>query len=185
MPNNLKALLFVLLTGLLFASCHQLFMDKRAKLMLNGEKGLFRGLELDMTLPEVRKIATDSIDEEDENFLGYVLPGLDKSERLELDYSFNEQGKLDLIVANYYLAKDEDAEHMIAELKQFFDKKVGASKQDEKGWQVWQYRDKKGLPGDVEIVLNKTVSEKGKNVDLEIVKYYDSEQNSTRTPTKK
>ena len=150
-------------------------------MVIKDGTGLLRGIELDLSVADVRKIEKDSLNEETTTFLGYLVPGKEKGEKMEVEYSFNEQGKLDLMSVFYYLDKDDDAEHMVAALKKYFEKKLGPSKKDELGWYTWQFRDKKGLPGDVEIVLNKKVEAKSKVVDLEIVKYYDSEAGSSRS----
>jgi hypothetical protein len=165
----------------LFASCNGLFMDKRTKAVIKSGDGLLRGVELDMTLPQVRAIETDTLVEENASFLGYVRERKRGKDHLEVEYSFNPEGKLDLIMIYYYMEKEEDAKKLVADLKEYFDKKIGASKTDEMGWQVWEYPDKKGLAGNVEIILNKKVDEQGRVVELEIVKYYQAELADTST----
>ncbi|MDX2002157.1 MAG: hypothetical protein SFW35_06985 [Chitinophagales bacterium] len=171
-----------LLIAVLFSSCDSFWLkDKHTRAVLKSEKGFIRGVEFDMTKEQVKKIEKDTLVEESERFLGYVNELNKGKDHLQVEYFFNEKNQLDQIMINYYLNEEDDVQDLIADLTEYFNKKIGPGKKDEAGWNIWNYEDKKGAPGNVDILLfRKLDNTYGRIVDLEIVKYYNWEESESQ-----
>lgn len=152
-------------------------LGEDGKLLLGSDEALFRNIDMDVNPTVVKQTETASLTEESEFYLGYEqLPGAD-GQHIELEYSFNNDNKLDFIAAYYKMPDEQSVTELTAALEKYFDKKYGDSKEDELGWHIWTFADAKGEPGNIEIVLNSDIdnAEQEYGVDLEIVKYYEYE----------
>jgi len=162
-----------------FSACNDFkHLSKRGKLMVKNKHKMFRGLDFDMPLTEVKKSEGTQPDMEYPDYLRYrfaadsIAPG----ESLEVEYFFNKKDQLDLIIAFYNLTDTEEIKPLADELKRYLERDYGRPAQDEFGWYHWQFDDKTGEKGTVEINLAGETEEGYKGVELELTKYYEYEE---------
>lgn len=173
------SILSILFT-LLFISCKD-FEDfnPHTKFILKNEEMVFRGVEFDKDKSVVLEKESGEPVEEFPDYLHYKYNFEEnKKQQLELEYFFNSDNRLDMIIA-YYKLKDEAEQSLVFdELIREFTKRFGPGEKDELGWYTWKFKDQLGIPGQVEIILNTEKDDANAfGVDLELVKYYDFEQN--------
>lgn len=163
---------------MLLASCTSFDrLSDPAKDWLKTDEGFFRGMSFDMSPAEVQQLEQAIVTEAGEFYLSYEVVPERQGEHIEIEYSFNNDKKLDFIATYYMLASAEAVQDLTQTVKVYLDKKYGKGKEDELGWHTWEVRDDKGEPGVVEIVLNSDIdmAEGDYGVDMEMVKYYDYE----------
>lgn len=164
---------------LLISSCTPFDrMNDQAKDWLKTEEGFFRGISFDVSPEEVQKTEDALITEAGEYYLSYEQVPDRMGEHIEIEYSFNNDKKLDFIATYYVLPDAETVEAVTKSVQSYLDKKYGEGKKDELGWHIWEIDDKTGEPGTIEIVMNSDIDMAGESygVDMEMVKYYDYEQ---------
>lgn len=153
-------------------------LGDRAKLILKNDKKLFRGLDFEMSLKQVKELETAHLEDEFSNYLRYkvevdsMFPG----EYLALEYSFNSKDQLDVIYVYYTLEDKSLIDPIVNDLKEYFSNEYGQPKVDELGWYKWKFEDKTGVPGTVEITLSGEKKEDYLGVYLDLQKFYEFEE---------
>jgi len=164
---------------LLLASCRDFkHLDSRSKLMLKTKEQLFRGLDFDKPIDEVKKSETLQPEMQYADYLKYRI-GADSiaaGESVEIEYFFNKKNQLDLMIA-FYNISDSAAIHSMADnLMGYLETKYGRPKRDELGWYHWEFECKSGEPGTVEVNLVGETEKDYMGVELELIKYYSYEK---------
>lgn len=152
-------------------------LNDQAKDWLKTDEGYFRGISFDVGPEDVQKTEDALVTEAGEYYLSYEIVPDRQGEHIEIEYSFNNDKKLDFIATYYMLPDAESVESVTKSVKAFLDKKYGKGKEDELGWHIWEIKDNSGEPGTIEIVMNSDIDMAGNSygVDMEMVKYYDYE----------
>lgn len=171
--------ILIFIISVLVSSCKD-FQDfsPHSKLILKNEKMMFRGIEFDKNKATITELESSQPIEEYPDYLRYKY-SLEKSDttELELEYFFNNDNRLDMIIA-YYTIENEDVKNKIFdELLREFTKRFGPGEKDELGWYTWKFKDQIGIPGQIEIILNQESNDGFQGIDIEFVKYYEFEQN--------
>lgn len=146
--------------------------------MVKTKKKLFRGLSFDMTLAQVKETEDLNPELEYRDYLRFKIlaDSIAAGESVDVEYFFNKKDQLDLMIAFYNLSGTDDIQPLINELKNFLENKYGRAKQDELGWYHWEFDDRKGEPGTIEINLVGETEEGYRGVELELIKYYGYEK---------
>ncbi|HXH18990.1 MAG TPA: hypothetical protein VNJ07_07885, partial [Chitinophagales bacterium] len=97
-------------------------------------------------------------------------------ESLEVEYFFNKNDQLDLIIAFYNLTDSTQLHPLAGELRRYFERKFGRARQDEMGWYHWELDDRTGEKGAIEISLTGETEEGYRGIELELSKYYEHEE---------
>ena len=150
--------------------------------MLKSKEEMFRGLDFDMSLQEVKEKETLPPDLEYGDYLRYhiLADSVSAGESMDVEYFFNKNNRLDLMIAFYNL-RDKDVLHPLAdELKRYLERNYGRPQQDELGWYHWEFDDKTGENGTIEINLVGETEEGYMGVELEMTKYYENEERVRR-----
>lgn len=185
MPNrsakhkSMKYFALFILSFLLFLSSCKDFTDfsPHTKLILKNEAMMFRGVSFDINKSAVKALEEKEPFEEYPDYLRYKYsPENSKENFLDLEYFFNNDGRLDMIIGYYALADDEEQKVVFDELLREFTRRFGPGEKDELGWYTWKFNDKEGIPGQIEIILNIENTEGYKGIDIEFVKYYEFEK---------
>lgn len=176
----LRLSILSILFTLLFASCKD-FEDfnPHTKFILKSEEMMFRGIQFDKDKGAIKEAEQVAPEEEFPDYVRYLLSFEDnKDYTLDLEYFFNNDNRLDMIIAYYSLKTEEEQSLVFDELTREFTKRFGPGEEDELGWYTWKFKDQIGVPGQIEIILNTEKNdENGLGIDVELVKYYDFEQN--------
>lgn len=163
----------------LFVSCNDFkHLSNRGKLMVKTKQPLFRGLHFDATIQDVRQAEAIAPEKEYPDNLRYHLlaDSIAAGESLDVEYFFNKKNQLDLMIA-FYNISDSNAIHPLAdELMRYLEREHGRAKKDELGWYHWEFPDKKGEPGTIEINLVGETEAGYMGVELELIKYYAYEE---------
>ncbi len=165
--------------ALLLASCNDFkHLSNRGKLMVKTQHNLFRGLSFDSNIQDVKLTETHVPDLEYPDYLRYRIAAdsVAAGESLDVEYFFNKKNQLDLMIA-FYNISDSTAIHPLAdELMRYLEREHGRPKQDELGWYHWEFQDKKGEPGTIEINLVGETEAGYMGVEVEMIKYYAYEE---------
>jgi hypothetical protein len=90
---------------------------------------------------------------------------------------FNSDNQLDIIAIDYKTNDQEGLKDITENLREFFQKRYGEGRQDELGWNTWDFKDTTtAIPGTIEIVLLIENDPDYQGVKLELVKYFEEEQ---------
>jgi hypothetical protein len=164
---------------LAFSSCNQFQrLDKRSKLIAASKEGVIRGVNFDISPDSVKKLETLTPDIDQDGFLSYSLIPKDfPNDTLKVDYMFNSDNQLDIIAIDYKTNDQEGLKDITENLREFFQKRYGEGRQDELGWNTWDFKDTTtAIPGTIEIVLLIENDPDYQGVKLELVKYFEEEQ---------
>ncbi len=178
-PFSCSRLLFLSVIVLFFCGCNDFkHLSDRGKLLVKTKEQLFRGVDFDMKLNEVRELEEIQPHTEYADYLLYRISGdsIGKGETIDVEYFFNKKNQLDLIIAFYNLSDKTTIRPLVQELKGYYEKKYGKPKEDEFGWFHWEIRDKSGEKGVIEINLVGETEEGYMGVELELIKYYEYEK---------
>ena len=139
---------------------------------------MFRGLAFDMKLADVKQSETVRPDVEYEDYLRYRLfaDSIASGESVDMEYFFNKNNQLDLMIAFYNLADEDDLHPLADELRRYFERSYGRARLDEQGWYHWQFDDKKGESGSIEVNLVGETEKGYMGVEIEMIKYYENEE---------
>ncbi|MDZ4847357.1 MAG: hypothetical protein SH857_17625 [Chitinophagales bacterium] len=164
---------------LLFASCNDFkHLSNRGKLMVKTKQDLFRGLNFDVTLQDVKQAEAISPELEYPDNMRYhiVADSIAEGESLDVEYFFNKKNQLDLMIAFYNISDSNAIHPIVNELMRYLEREHGRPKQDELGWYHWEFQDKKGEPGSIEINLVGETEAGYMGVEVEMIKYYAYEE---------
>jgi len=169
--------LMMLFLTIVLAGCKGKKEIKRADILFNKGKGIFRSIDFDMNLETAKKSETAPLANGTEDYLRYEITEVNGNplEFIEMEYMF-EKNRLDRIMVFYGVDSKEAADGLFYGVLDYFTKKFGGSASNDSGWRTWQLEDKKGLPGNIEIMIKKESEENIHGVDIEIVKYYKDEE---------
>ena len=173
------SLISILFSILLFSCKSFEDFSPHTKFILKSEDMMFRGVEFDKGKSTVLEKEGSEPTEEYPDYLRYTSNFENRDDYFfDLEYFFNNDDRLDMIIAYYTLTSEEEQSLVFDELAREFTKRFGPGEKDELGWYTWKFKDNTGLPGQIEIILNTGKNDDGiLGVDIEFVKYYDFEQN--------
>ncbi len=178
-----SALLLAVSLLVIFSSCIDFkHLSRRGKLLFKSKQKTFRGIHFDMSLQNVKEKEELKPDIEYKDYLHYTIQAdsIVAGESLDLEYFFNKDDRLDMMIAFYNLA-DENAIHEFAdEIKSYLERKYGRPRQDESGWYHWEFADKGSVPGSIEINLMGETEKGYMGIELELIKYYENEERVRR-----
>ncbi|MEX0811502.1 MAG: hypothetical protein WD048_04735 [Chitinophagales bacterium] len=173
-----KLISISILALILLSSCKD-FNDfsPHTQFILKNEQMMFRGIEFDINKATVLETEASEPTEEYPDYLLYNYQLNEQDEpQLELEYFFNNDNRLDMIIAYYTLENEEEKARVFDELIREFTKRFGPGEKDELGWYTWKFKDQIGIPGQIEIILNPENTDGFRGIDIEFVKYYEFEQ---------
>lgn len=161
--------------ALLLVSCNDFkHLSQRGKLIVKTKQHLFRGLNFDSSIEDVKQSEALSPETEYPDNVRYhiaadsIAPG----ESLDVEYFFNKKNQLDLMIAFYNLSDSNAIHPLVNELMRYLEREHGRPKKDELGWYHWEFQDKKGETGTIEINLMGETEAGYMGVELELIKYY-------------
>lgn len=174
--NFLKTIGLLTIISILITACNEKAFDINS-LIKTSENSIFRNINFDADIEEVKKRETAPMINSTDNYLRYeILPDEENTVLAEFEYHFSKN-KLDLITV-YLSSPDENSINTIFKtLNENFEKKYGRSNSNDLGWKSWEVIDKEGLPGNIDIMLRKDKKDENYNIDMELVKYYFEEKN--------
>lgn len=167
------------LAGLLLFACNDFkHLSKRGKLIVKTKENLFRGLNFDLSLQDVKQAESISPEKEYTDNLHYqfLADSIAAGESLDVEYFFNKKNQLDLMIAFYNISDSNAIHPLVEELMCYLEREHGRPKQDELGWYHWEFQDKKGESGAIEINLVGETEAGYMGVELEMIKYYAYEE---------
>ena len=178
--KKISALYCIAIMLLLFAAC-KTEPESRSAILLSDDTGIFRNISFDYDIETVKKNETAPLVNSTEDYLRYEIKNINKtSEYAEFEYHFSKN-RLDLITVYYATTTKEEAEQLFNEVKKIYDKKFGAGKSDDSGWQMWEFEDKEGTAGNIEIMMKHESNNDLHGLDIELVKYYKDERRTAST----
>jgi hypothetical protein len=178
--KKVTLIVYAAITLLLITSCNEK-PASRTSILLSEDSGIFRNISFDLDIDAVKKNETAPLANATEDYLRYELKNINKtSEYAEFEYHFSKN-RLDLITVYYATTTKKEAEQLFNEVKKIYDKKFGASKSDDSGWQMWEFEDKEGSPGNIEIMMKHESNNDLHGLDIELVKYYKDERRTAST----
>ncbi|TVR77332.1 MAG: hypothetical protein EA412_11425 [Chitinophagaceae bacterium] len=148
-------------------------MDPVSQAFIGDRSGVFRGIEFDVSIEEVKEAEYGELLDEDNDFLHYIdrPEGASTNDFLDIQYFFNGAGELDMITAFYSLNNLEMIQTIEKDVYEYFTRKYGRSQSDEIGWHVWEYNTRRGQAGVVELSMKVNVEDGFRGIELEAVKY--------------
>lgn len=163
---------------LLFACNDFKHLSQRGKLLVKTKQHLFRGLHFDATIEEVKQAEAITPQKEYPDNVSYriLADSIAPGESLDVEYFFNKKNQLDLMIAFYNLSDSNAIHPLVDELMRYLEREHGRAKKDEHGWYHWEFPDKKGEPGTIEINLVGETEAGYLGVELELIKYYAYEE---------
>jgi hypothetical protein len=177
--------LLLITISIIAASCNSNKEKKRAAILFEKGKGIFRNIDFDMDIETVQQNEKAPLANSADDYLRYEIENINNTnEFLQIEYMFDKQ-RLDRIMVYYKVAKKEDAEKLFNEVHEHYVKKFGESADNESGWLTWELKDKGGMPGNIEIMISKESKPDMFGVDIEMVKYYKDEQKPATSLLKK
>jgi len=181
MRNTPYSILFF--AALLFASCNDFkHLSNRGKLMVKTKNNLFRGLNFDLDIQQVKQSEAIAPELEYPDNLRYriLADSVAAGESIEIEYFFNKKNQLDLMIAFYNISDSNEISPLADELMRYLEREYGRPKVDEAEGYHWEFQDEEGEPGTVEINLVKETEEGYMGVELELIKYYIYEERLSR-----
>jgi hypothetical protein len=116
-------------------SSHSGNEKKLADIILKDESGLLRGLDLGVTVKEVKESEPTGLTEETPEYLFYEF-AIDSSTNYTISYTF-ENDALNEIRADIYLANDSAAKNLSASFIEYFNEKYKESVTETEGLWSW------------------------------------------------
>lgn len=157
-----------------FLSCNT--KSKQSEVLIANGLGIFRSINFDMDIENVKKYETATLVNATEDYLRYEIKKINNSsEYVEIEYHFSKE-RLDLITVFYSAENEVALKKLFDEMKKHYSNKYGNATGDDAGWQRWEFEDTEGLPGSIEIMMKYESLNDVHGLDIEIVKYYKDER---------
>jgi hypothetical protein len=171
------SLFIIALLMLSVAGCKGKKEMKRADVLFNKGKGIFRNVDFDMDLETAKKNETAPLANSAEDYLRYEITNMNgkAGEYVEIEYMF-DKNRLDRMMVYYSVDSKNAADGLFIDVLGYFTKKYGGTMSNDKEWRTWQLEDKKGQRGTIEIMIKKEDRDNVFGVDIEMVKYYKDEE---------
>jgi hypothetical protein len=168
--------LFIIAMVIIASGCNR--QSKRVETLIASGLGIFRSVNFDMDIESVKKFETAPLVNSTENYLRYEIKKINNTnEYAEIEYHFSKD-RLDLITVYFSAEKTEDIEALFQEMITYYTEKYGEVVSDDSGWKRWEFEDKEGLPGSIEIMMKQESVNDIFSLDIELVKYYSDERKS-------
>lgn len=162
-------ILFVV-TAISFSSCNT--KSKQSEVLIANGLGIFRSINFDMDIENVKKYETATLVNATEDYLRYEIQKINNtSEYVEIEYHFSKE-RLDLITVFYSAENEAALKKLFEEMKAYYNEKHGKAISNNTGWEHWEFEDKEGLPGNIEIMMKYEILNDVYGLDIEMVKYY-------------
>lgn len=142
---------------------------------MKSKEKIFRGVDFDIGILEVKSREPLKPDLEYADYLHYriLADSIATGESVDVEYFFNKDNRLDLMIAFYNLSDKHAIYPLVEELRRYLEREYGRPRQDELGWYHWKFEDKKSRePGTIEINLLGETEAGYMGVELELAKYY-------------
>ncbi len=131
-----------------------------------------------MNIESVKKFESAPLVNSTENYLRYEIKKINNTnEYAEIEYHFSKE-HLDLITVYYSAENSADIEALFKEMITYYTEKYGEAVSDDSGWKRWEFEDKEGIPGTIEIMMKQESVNDIFSLDIELVKYYADERKS-------
>jgi len=168
--------LFITIVVFLASGCNT--HSLRSEVLIASGLGIFRSVNFDMDIESVKKLESAPLVNSTENYLRYEINKINNTnEYAEIEYHFSKE-RLDLITVYYSAEKIEDIEALFQEMIVYFTEKYDNPASDDSGWKRWEFEDKEGIPGTIEIMMKQESVNNIFSLDIEMVKYYTDERKS-------
>jgi hypothetical protein len=156
-----------------FSSCNT--KSKQSEVLIANGLGIFRSINFDMDIENVKRYETATLVNATEDYLRYEIQKINNtSEYVEIEYHFSK-GRLDLITVFYSAENEVALKKLFEEMKTHYNKKYGTATSNNAGWERWEFEDREGLPGNIEIMMRYENLNNVYGLDIEMVKYYTDE----------
>ena len=139
---------------------------------------MFRGIQFGTSLEEVKGKENLNPDIEYGDYLHYYLnaDSIAEGESVDIEYFFNRNDQLDMVIAFYNLTDKETIHPLADELYRYLERKYGRPRQDELGWYHWDFEEKNNESGTIEINLVGETEPGYMGVEIEFIKYFENEE---------
>ncbi len=108
----------------------------------DNDENVFRNVNYQLTPEQIKKIETSKLYENAPDHLFYEITFPDDSSKFQeyadLEYYFNDQNKLDIVVAKVYVNDSLQQDQLLSNLRQYYTEKLGNSSLDNYNYETWQ-----------------------------------------------